>query len=88
MREHEIRDAVDLVLYIADCQLATVDSLALTKSRSKSSYERHKSIAGVLVREIVRLGVDVKKLDEGNRVLDVIKAGSVDKYVEEFEVYK
>lgn len=45
MRYEEIRSVEGALLYFADCQLATVDELAMKKSRGKGDYDRQKRIA-------------------------------------------
>ena len=79
--KYQVRSPSDALLYLADCQLATVDSLAMKKSRAKHDYERQKSIAQTAVDYIKSFGIE----PNSTRVKNVIEAGSVDEYVKAFE---
>jgi len=85
MMKYEIRNVKDALAYMVDCTLATVETMALKKSRPKAEYERQKSIAQTGVNFIIDLQVDPGT----TRAADVFKAGySVDKWVDQFEVPK
>jgi len=45
-------------VYIADCNLATVSSMAMVKSRPKGEFKRQKNIAQSMIKWIVDFGVD------------------------------
>jgi hypothetical protein len=63
----------DAFLYLADCQLATVSSMAMKKSRQKFEYERQISIAQMFVDKIRSFKL---KNDSGNRVNDILNLPS------------
>jgi hypothetical protein len=77
MRSHEVKSPEDALLYLADCQLATVVQLAYKKSRGKGDYERQKDIAQHFCDWIKRFNIDV---NPGNRVQKVFEQGSVEKF--------
>jgi hypothetical protein len=82
MRKDQIRGSQDAMVYIVDCTLATVETMALCKSRSKSEYQRQAAIA--------QIGVDWLLLDkvpiEGTRIASVKEFGSVQKWADSFAV--
>ena len=48
----------NLVLYLVDCTLGTVSSMAMKKSRPKHEYERQISIAQVCIDKMQEMGID------------------------------
>lgn len=70
MRKHEILSGGDLIDYLVDCTLATVDRLASQKRRSKYEYERQISIAQLGIDKGVFTGVPFT-----GRGADVISMG-------------
>ena len=84
MTKERIRTPEDTLLWVVDCNLATIDSMATLKSRPKREYERQLSIAQTLVDKIMLFEIE---LDKGNRVVDVINDynGSVEKWAKTFE---
>lgn len=67
--EHTVHDQNDALLYMANCQLATVAEMALKKTRAKHEYGRQTDIAQLLVNWIQEFHIEV---DSGNRVADVL----------------
>ena len=69
--------------YLADCTLATVEMMAMKKSRQKGEFGRQISIAQRAVSWMVEMGVSA----EGTRAQEVIdQGGSVDEWVKQFVV--
>lgn len=91
MRKADIRSNADMVLYISDCNLATVEHMAGLRSRNKREYERQIDIAQTMVDWIKKNwfvdGVTDENL-ESTRVLSIIKEadGDVAKYIKKYEV--
>lgn len=85
MRKCDVRNINDAFLYLADCQLATVDGMALIKSRKKSEYIRQISIAQSFIEWIKQYNLNI---DTGSRVYNVLatKSQTVEEYVKKFEV--
>lgn len=81
MRKENIRTSFDALLYFTDCTLATVDKMAITKSRNQGEYKRQKSIAQHMCDVLKEFNVS----GDGTRVVDVIKAGNVEAYATEME---
>lgn len=71
----------DALVYITDCNLATVCRMAMRKSRSKSEFERQIAIAQSGVDWIIKFDVP----HNGSRVEDVIKIGTVAEWAETFK---
>lgn len=61
MNKCQVRTPEQALLYLADCQLATVSSMAMKKSRGKFEFERQIEIAQTTVDWILnfRLNIDV-----------------------------
>jgi hypothetical protein len=49
MMKNRVRTIEEAFLYIADCNLATVSSMAMLKSRKKGEFERQIRIAQTMV---------------------------------------
>jgi hypothetical protein len=74
----------DAFLYHTNCQLATVDDLAMKKSRSNYEFKRQKLIAKQMCDFIRDHNIEV---DAGNRAEDVKLLGwDVEKYSEKYDV--
>lgn len=58
MRKCDVRTPEQALAYVTDCTLATVCDLAGKKSRSKSEFERQKSIAQTAIDWMVDMKVD------------------------------
>jgi hypothetical protein len=80
MRKDEIRNPGQALVYITDCNLATVCRLAGKKSRSKSEFERQKSIAQTAINWMQEMQIDFSN----TRAADVVAAGSVDAWAAKF----
>lgn len=80
MRKDQVRAPADALAYITDCTLATVSSMAGKKSRPKYEFERQMSIAQTAINWMVEFGIDVT----GTRAEDVIAAGSVQKWAQNY----
>ena len=72
-----------MVVYMTDCTLATVDKLAMLKSRPKGEYQRQKNIAQKGVDWIKNNNINA----EGSRPLEVIEKfnGNVEEYSQHIE---
>jgi hypothetical protein len=79
--KHKVNDVSQALVYITDCNLATVCDMAGKKSKSKSEYSRQKSIAQTAVSWMVQMGVDFS----GTRAEEVVKAGSVAEWAAQWE---
>jgi hypothetical protein len=82
--EHAVHDEKDALLYLINCQLATLTDMAMRKSRPKYEYKRQIDIAQNLVNWIQEFHIEV---DEGNRVQGVLDTPSktVEEWVKRFE---
>jgi hypothetical protein len=84
MLQRNVRSAADALSYLMDCNLATVEGLALKKSKSKQDYERHISIAQLSFDWCLAFGISV----EGTRGEDLDKTVppmSVEDWAKEIE---
>lgn len=82
MQKHQVRDAGQALAYITDCTLATVCDMAGKKSRPKHEFERQMSIAQTAIDWMQAFGVDFSS----TRAADIVKAGSVQKWAENFRI--
>ena len=73
---HTVRSLEDAFLYLADCQLATIEDMAMKKSRPAGEYRRQKDIAQHYVNWMRTFGVDPK----GTRAAEVILSFNGDVY--------
>lgn len=80
MRYDQISSPEQGLEYIVSCTLATVESLALKKSRPKGEYQRQIGIAQKGVDLLKKFNVDLQDLG------DFVNAVKVKKYVKNFEV--
>lgn len=80
MRKEQVNTPGEALAYITDCTLATVCDLAGKKSRSKSEFERQKSIAKHAIQWMQQMGIDFST----TRAKDVVVAGGVDVWAEQF----
>ncbi len=80
MHRFNVRTPADALAYITDCTLATVAWMAMKQRRPKHEFERQISIAQRAVTWMQQMGVDVSS----TRAEEVIKAGSVEKWVEQY----
>ena len=82
MTYDRIRSDHDALVYFLDCQLATVSSMAMRKSRAKYEYQRQISIAQRLIDYIRTTDGEI---DTGHRMIDVLEAGDVAKWAQQYE---
>jgi hypothetical protein len=59
MLRYQIKNIKDAFAYSLDCNLATVSSMAMLKSRTKCEYHRQIEIAQQMLRWCVEFDVDV-----------------------------
>ena len=64
---------VQIVIHALECELATIEHLAMLKTSSKSSIARHCSIAQTILSELLNTGIPREVL-QGTRAWDVIAA--------------
>lgn len=82
MRKDEVRTPAQALAYIADCTLATVEGMAMAKSRRKGEYMRQISIAQTAVDWMFLMDVDVS----GTRAADVANhRGKVEAWAKSME---
>lgn len=86
MRKVDIRIASDAMLYMAECQLATVSHMQALKSKSKYQYERHIDTAQDHIDFILRFCKGLKKT---GRVKNVVAnySGNVKDWVNELDTF-
>jgi hypothetical protein len=78
---HSVQTEKEALAYLLDCQLATVEQLALRKSPPLGELDRHKIIAKKALDFCIKFGVDISST-RGHDV--VTKAdGSVDRWARE-----
>jgi len=77
MHKHEIRTEGDALVYLADCTLATVETLAMRKSPPKAELERQVMMASDAIRWIDQFGLN----STGTRVADVKAAGGMEPWL-------
>ena len=80
MNKHNVRTESDALAYITDCNLATVSSMAMKKSRPKHEFERQIAIAQTAIDWMVSMGIDFST----TRANDVIMCGSVENWAMQF----
>jgi len=77
-----LSNAVDMVKYLTDCTLATVDSMAMKKSSPKLEYQRQRDIAQTGVDFIKNNNID----PSGTRVAEIIRDNiTVNEYAKRLE---
>nr|DAP84385.1 MAG TPA: hypothetical protein [Caudoviricetes sp.] len=59
------------LLYLADCTLATVSSMAMKKSKSKSEFDRQISIAQYAVDSIKAFNIQIEANSRAFQVLSM-----------------
>lgn len=60
----------EALVYIADCTLATIETMASKKSKSKYEFQRQIDIAQTAVDALKQFNTEIK---ESNRVYDVLR---------------
>lgn len=81
MRKCDVRTPEQALVYLVDCTLATVSSMAMKKSRPKGEYERQIRIARTGILWIKDMGIDCS----GTRAED-IPDGDVAAWAKQYEV--
>jgi len=81
MRKCDVRTPEDAIQYIADCQLATVSSMAMKKRRPKYEFERQVSIAQTCVDWMADMGCAITEHD---RAYKARNAGSVAEWAKQY----
>lgn len=82
-RQCDVRDPSAALAYLVDCTLATVEGMAMKKSRAKFEYERQQGIAQAGVDWLISFGC----FYADTRVADVVAAGgSVAEWAKKYEV--
>jgi hypothetical protein len=85
MYQHSVRTLEDAFAYIIECQLATVESLAMKKSRGVYDYRRHIDIAQTGLQWLLDFDVTPEAGSRARQIYD--KHGvSVDAWAKSFEV--
>lgn len=77
MNFHDVKDPGSALAYITDCNLATVEAMAMKRTRAMIEFERQKAIAQKAIDWMVDMGVDFST----TRAADVVKAGGIDAWV-------
>lgn len=85
MHKYEIRNSDQALAYLTECNLATVSSMAMKKSRSKYEFKRQIEIAQTSIDLIVNFKIAT---EIGGRVSEVIgKFGrNVNSWAEQYAV--
>lgn len=82
MRSQNVKSPADALAYALDCTLATVDDMAMKKSRPKSEYARQKSIAQQILDWCVMFNVNIEST-RGKEI--VANKLTVDQYAAKLE---
>lgn len=84
MNKHQVRTPDNALAYLVDCTLATVQDMAMLKSRKQSEFERQKMIAQQGINWMIEMDVDFSS----TRAYDVVNefSGSVEKYANKYDV--
>lgn len=84
LTKERVRNTDQMLAYITECNLATIEHMALLKSRSKGEYERQISIAQTAVDWILQNNIDYT----GTRIVNVVQnaGGSVKDWAYEMDV--
>lgn len=80
----EVKTKDDVIAYMIDCTLATVEGLAGKKSRGKHEYHRQQRIAEQGIQWARQMGVDLSTT-RAQSVIDEAN-GNVSMWAAEFEV--
>lgn len=83
-RQCDVRSPEGALVFLADCQLATVAELAGKKSRGKFDFDRQVSIAKLYCKWLAEFNISAK----GTRVETAMKMGGVDEFVRKYDVNK
>ena len=80
MRDYRVSNAAQALIYITDCTLATVATMAMLKSKSKYEFERQIAIAQKACDWIKEFGID----PQGTRAADIIGKQTVEQWANQF----
>lgn len=86
MHKHKVYNEKSALLYLLDCNLATVSSMAMLKSRSQYEYKRHIEIAQINLDWIRVFSIDLEPNSRGQEVAE--NEWDVAKWAKSFEVEK
>ena len=80
-----VRTPGDALVYVAECNLATIQGMAMTKTRKKGEYTRQISIAQTAVDWIAGMKLP---LPQSGRVVEVLNkhGGSVKQWLTQYDV--
>lgn len=81
MRKYEVKSPGDALIYLTDCQLATVASMAMKKTRPVNEYRRQQQIAQMAIDWMDNMGIDYTS----TRAQEVKKSGSVQTWATLYE---
>jgi len=78
MLERNVRSPEDALVYLVDCTLATVSSMAMKKSRTKGEFQRQISIAQKGLNWLREMGIPL----DSSRAEDICEKhnGSVEEW--------
>jgi hypothetical protein len=80
MQRHAVRTPAEALVYITDCNLATVCDMATKKRRPKLEFERQILIAQRAINWMQDMGVDFST----TRAKDVVACGGVKEWARMF----
>lgn len=86
MNKENVRSPEQALAYIVDCTLATVQSMAMIKSRKQGEFVRQISIAQTAIDWMVCMKVDFSST-RAQEVIDDFE-GSVSAYADKYDVKK
>ena len=80
MEKWRVKDGGMALVYITDCNLATICDMACRKHRPKNEFERQ-----ILIAQLAIDWMNNFKIDYSNtRAQDVVEFGSVEKWAQQF----
>lgn len=82
MRYYQVRTSEDALAYILDCNLATVEGMAMKKSRPSGEYARQIAIAQKTYDWAIKFGSDISQ----TRGADI--KTTVEDWAKQYEVRK
>lgn len=86
-KSEALRTPENFILYLTDCNLATVSSMAMMKSRKKSEFERQISIAQSCIDFVKAHNLPVQIDSRAYKVL-ATEQQTVKEWVKEYDVNK
>jgi hypothetical protein len=82
MNQNNVRSPGDALVYLIDCTLATVEHMALKKSRSEGEYRRQQAIAQKGIDWALEFHLDLSS----TRANEVQKVGNVAAWARQMDV--